>query len=163
MASSVQELVAAVALETQLVPVLTQRWHLFSCTWKTNDRDRGAGGQNAIIHIKQHYDKTTVLMISIDCVGALFVLSNAIQSFFEERNDITHCFTLQYNDQLVLYIWAELPWGKPCPSANWVADGGGGKLGMPVYHTGSCDDVNAGLTDSGVRPSPAGAAGGAHI
>lgn len=57
-------------------------------------------------------------MISIDCVGALFVLSNAIQSFFEEKNDITHCFTLQYNDQLVLYIWAELPWGKPCPSAN---------------------------------------------
>lgn len=31
-ASGVQELVAAVALETQLVPVLPQRRHLLSCT-----------------------------------------------------------------------------------------------------------------------------------
>lgn len=114
MAPGVQKLVAAVAFETQFVPVLSQRWHLLS--WKTKDREKAERLMSANIQIKQHLYRLLAVFIVSTTWGRL-CHHFAVKSLSAERNDVPHCFT-RHNNRFVLFcLW---PWWASCHRASWI-------------------------------------------
>lgn len=79
MASGIQELVAAVTLETQLVPVLAQWWHLFSCTQKTRENEwkrshHAKSDRISVLHcvgLTSPIASLSTIMISLYCMSIL--------------------------------------------------------------------------------------------